>query len=87
MSRLSKSAVIGASTCSREQTSGESSLLIDVNDVAAMLKCSPRHIWRMADAGRMPRPFKIGWLCRWDRAAIAQWIADGCPSCRRQVRR
>lgn len=68
----------------REAT--ELSLLIDVHDVAALLKCSARHIWRMADAGKMPRPHKIGALCRWDRAVIEQWVADGCPSCRKAAR-
>lgn len=57
---------------------GELPLLADVQDVAAMLTCSARHVYRLADAGRMPTPHKIGALCRWDRAAIQQWIADGC---------
>lgn len=70
-----------------ERMTREPSLLIDVNDLAAMLQCSPRHVWRMADAGKMPRPYKIGALCRWDRAAIESWIADGCPNCRTGVRK
>jgi len=65
-----------------DRTPREPSLLINVLDVAAMLQCSARHIYRLADAGRMPRPYKIGALCRWDRAAIEKWIEAGCPSCR-----
>ena len=82
----SKSATARANTGGRERMPGESSLLIDVNDVAAMLKCSPRHVWRLADAGKMPRPYKVGALCRWDRAVIEQWVSEGCPPVRKGVR-
>jgi predicted DNA-binding transcriptional regulator AlpA len=30
--------------------------LLGVREVAALLGCSTRHVYRMADAGRMPRP-------------------------------
>lgn len=66
-----------------EWTPRESSLLIDVKELAALLQCSVRHAWRMADAGKMPRPYKIGALCRWDRGAIERWVGDGCPSVRK----
>jgi predicted DNA-binding transcriptional regulator AlpA len=74
-------------TGGRERTPGESSLVIDVHDVAALLKCSARHVWRLTDSGRLPRPYAIGALRSWDRAAIQQWVRDGCPSCRKAVRR
>lgn len=53
--------------------------LLTVDDVAAMLGVSGRHIYRLADAGKMPRPVKLGGAVRWDRLAIADWIAAGCP--------
>jgi predicted DNA-binding transcriptional regulator AlpA len=53
--------------------------LLDVRAVAAMLGCSPRHVYRLADAARMPRPVRLGGLVRWCRAALELWIADGCP--------
>ncbi|MHB1037769.1 MAG: helix-turn-helix transcriptional regulator [Pirellulales bacterium] len=56
--------------------------LLDVLAVAAMLGCSARHVYRLADAGRMPAPVKLGALVRWDRAALDAWIGAGCPSCR-----
>ena len=55
----------------------------DVQTVAAMLACSPRHVYRLADAERMPRPLRLGSLVRWDLDAIDQWIRAGCPSCRK----
>jgi predicted DNA-binding transcriptional regulator AlpA len=30
----------------------------------------------------MPKPHKLGTLCRWSRQEIEDWIAAGCPSCR-----
>ncbi len=55
----------------------------DVRTVAGMPACSPRHVYRLADADRMPRPLRLGSLVRWDLDAIDQWIRAGCPSARR----
>jgi excisionase family DNA binding protein len=57
--------------------------LLDVQAVAELLGCSARHVYRLADADRMPRPVKLGALVRWSKLAIEAWIADGCPSCRK----
>ncbi len=55
--------------------------LLDVRTVAALLGgCSIRHVYRLADAGRMPRPIKLGSLVRWRRAELEAWIKAGCPS-------
>jgi len=50
----------------------------DVRAVAAKLDCSPRHIYRLSDAGRMPSPLRLGSLVRWDLEEIDRWIAEGC---------
>jgi len=55
--------------------------LLDVRAVAALLDCSQRHIYRLADAGRMPSPIKLGALIRWRRAELQDWLDAGCPSC------
>jgi excisionase family DNA binding protein len=57
--------------------------LLDVHAVAALLDCSARHVYRLADAGRMPRPLKIGALVRWRRADLDEWLVAGCPAVRR----
>src|SRR6516165_5042944 len=54
--------------------------LLDVRAVASILNCSPRHIHRLADAGRLPRAIKLGALSRWSRAEIERWLAAGCPA-------
>ena len=61
-------------------------VLLDVNQVATLLNCSSRHVYRLSDAGKMPRPVKLGALVRWSRDGIEIWIAEGCPSCRKGVK-
>lgn len=61
--------------------------LVDVRAVAETLGCSPRHVYRMADAGKLPRPVKIGALVRWRRAEVAEWIGRGCPPVRSFARK
>lgn len=56
--------------------------LLDVHEVSAVGIGSPRHVFRLADAGKMPPPVRIGRLVRWRRSDIAAWIAAGCPPVR-----
>lgn len=56
--------------------------LLDVGTVAAVCICSTRHIYRLADSDRMPRPIKLGSLVRWRKDDIKEWIDNGCPSAR-----
>ena len=58
--------------------------LLDAELVAKMLNCSSRHVRRLADAGRMPKPLRLGSLVRWSRRAIEQWIAEGCRAVERR---
>ena len=88
MQRATDTVTVGTKADGVDRTpreSSASSLLITVHDVAALLTCSARHVWRLADSGRMPKAHKIGALRRWDRATIQQWVAEGCPSCRKGV--
>ena len=63
--------------------------LLDVQTVAEMLGCSPRHVYRLSDSGRCPSPVKLGALVRWRRntgdpaTGIEDWITAGCPSRRK----
>jgi prophage regulatory protein len=56
--------------------------LLDTRQVAALLGCSPRTVRRLADAGAMPPPVKLGGLIRWPRKVVAEWIDSGCPRVR-----
>ncbi len=72
-----------ASSVVPEPRPGVSAELLSARDVAALLgRCSTRHLYRMVDAGRMPRPIKLGGLVRWRRDELLDWIAAGCPSVR-----
>ncbi len=53
--------------------------MLTATGVAAMLACSPRTVYRLVDAGRIPPPAKIGGMVRWPRELLEQWIAEGCP--------
>ena len=57
--------------------------LLDVRAVAKLLSCSVRHVYRLADGGRMPAPLKLGALVRWSRQVIEEWLRAGCPAMRR----
>jgi excisionase family DNA binding protein len=67
-------------------------VLLSVDELATMLNCSTRTARRLADAGAMPRPVKLGSLVRWrtqtgdPMTGILDWVEAGCPSCRRAGR-
>ncbi len=56
--------------------------LLTVGDVARLLRCSQRSVYRLSDAGRMPRPVRLGALVRWSRTSIEEWVEQGCPAVR-----
>ena len=68
-----------------EKAEGIDAAMLTVDQVARMLCCSPRTVRRLTDAGRMPRPVRLGSLLRWPRENIENWISQGCP--RREGRR
>jgi excisionase family DNA binding protein len=53
--------------------------MLDVREVAALLKCSARTVTRLEEIGAMPPAVRLGRLCRWNRIVVEAWIADGCP--------
>ena len=55
---------------------------LSVSDLAKRWGCSERHVRRMADSGRCPRPIKFGSLSKWPVAGIEQWEKDGCSNVR-----
>lgn len=64
----------------------DSPALLTVHEVAGLLHCSARTVYRLADGGRMPRPVRLGTLVRWHRATINDWIDAGCPASQRSAR-
>ena len=82
MLQAHENAAVGANPDGPERTPAELSELMTVNDVSRTLRCSARQVYRLADAGKLPRPVKLGALVRWSRAVIMAWIAAGCPAVR-----
>jgi excisionase family DNA binding protein len=54
--------------------------MLTAADVADMLACSTKTVYRLVDRGAIPRPVRLGGMLRWHRPRLEQWIADGCPS-------
>lgn len=61
---------------------GQERTMLSVKELAKRWDCSERHVRRMADAGRCPRPVKFGSLIRFPLVVIEQWESDGCPNVR-----
>jgi excisionase family DNA binding protein len=59
--------------------------LLDVEQVATLLNCSTRHVWRLHDGGKMPAAVRLGALVRWRRQDLDAWLAAGCRPVRRGV--
>lgn len=54
--------------------------LIDVAELALMLRRSVPSLRRDDAAGRLPAPVRIGGSKRWRADEIASWVAAGCPN-------
>lgn len=57
--------------------------LLGIRDVCALLGgCSARSVYRLCDAGKMPRGLKLNGMRRWRKAELMEWLAAGCPPVR-----
>jgi excisionase family DNA binding protein len=89
---LQENSMTHSNTIDRPAVAGQetapavTAVVITIDDVAKLLGCSTRHVRRMADSGRIPRPVKFGALLRWIKADIDQWILAGCPNSRKGAR-
>jgi excisionase family DNA binding protein len=48
--------------------------MVDAKEIAGFLGCSPKHVRRLSDQGKLPKPVRVGRLRRWPRQAIEQWL-------------
>ena len=48
----------------------------DVPDLAAMLKCSERHVRRMIDARQIPGIIRLGRLVRFHKRLVDEWLTS-----------
>lgn len=59
----------------------QSNALLGVREVAAILNCSVRHVFRLTENQRIPPPVRLGALTRWSRRELETWLDSGCPPC------
>jgi predicted DNA-binding transcriptional regulator AlpA len=76
------SPTLGRST-EQDVVAAQPAVLLGIKAVADLLDCSVRHVHRLRDGGKMPQPVRLGSLVKWRRMEIEQWVASGCPNCRR----
>jgi len=56
--------------------------LIDAKTLAEILSVSPRTVWRLRAAGKLPQAVTFGGSVRWRLSDIALWQELRCPSTR-----
>ena len=54
--------------------------LLTVKEVASRLKISPRQVWKLRAAGKIPGPVNLSRSVRWLASDIDEWIRLGCIS-------
>jgi excisionase family DNA binding protein len=63
-----------------ESTKTSEATLLTVREVADMLQCSERHVYRLEEKGLMPKAVRLGGIVRWQSEKISVWIKDGCQA-------
>jgi predicted DNA-binding transcriptional regulator AlpA len=48
--------------------------LLDAEQVALVLSCCTRHVYRMSVAGQLPAPLRIGQLFRWRVGTLRSFL-------------
>ena len=63
----------------------EKPLLVDKAQAARLTGISARSVDRLVSSGSFLPPVRLGGRVLWDRKALEQWVAAGCPksACRR----
>lgn len=54
--------------------------LLSVREVAELCGVSQRTIFRLSDAGKMPKPIRLNTSVRWNREEVELWITSGCQA-------
>jgi len=74
---MSKSKTTCPAGAQAEET--EAPILLDADQVAALLTISISHFYKLTRSGRTPSPIRLGRSARWPRQEIQDWIAAGAP--------
>ena len=52
--------------------------LINAKEVADMLNCSTRQVWKLMASGRLPQCLRLGRSVKWRLSDIQMFIRIGC---------
>jgi len=62
------------------------SALIDAAELARLLSISKPTVWRLKEAGKLPKEIALtSQVIRWRREVVMKWIEAGCPSDQQDV--
>ncbi|MER9168937.1 AlpA family phage regulatory protein [Mesorhizobium australicum] len=50
--------------------------LLSFHDVFAVTRLSRATVYRLVQAGKFPKPVKVGFSTRWTKASIETWLAE-----------
>ena len=67
------------STINSQKNDLKASHLITAVEFSQLLQVSPRTLWRLRSAGRLPNAIRLGGVVRWRFSEVQDWIAKGCP--------
>lgn len=63
---------------SKDPIGGQSRRYIDGEQCGLRYGISARHWRRLVDAGKAPRPIRLGRSVRWCESDLSAWEANGC---------
>lgn len=50
-----------------------------VEQLAGLLQCSERHVWRLTDQNKIPGKIRLGRLVRFARPQVDAWLSGQSP--------
>jgi len=77
MEQAKQSAGAGARRAAVAELGPDVDRLIDVKAVAGLLGLSDRSTWKLAYAGKLPAPVRLGRTVRWRLSDVQRFIANG----------
>jgi len=68
-------------------TTTDTDALLKAGDLARLLSCDERTVWRWASAGTIPPPIRIGGCTRWRRADLDAFLQGKAQAAAREAAR
>jgi excisionase family DNA binding protein len=72
----------GSTTVMADCQVGVETSTYTVEQLATLLQCSERHVWRLSDQNKIPGKLRLGRLVRFARTQVDAWLAGLSKSSR-----